>query len=107
MRAIAWQESGFNPAAVSAVGAWGVMQVTPATWDFVEQGLIGVPVAHTPDGGIRVGVAFLRHLLVAFQGNVPMAVAAYYQGEGATRMFGILPVSEAYVANVMALRTRL
>ena len=45
--------------------------------------------------------------LVAFQGNVPMAVAAYYQGEGATRMFGILPVSEAYVANVMALRTRL
>jgi len=107
VRAIAWQESGFNPAAVSAVGAWGVMQVTPATWDFVEQGLIGVPVAHTPDGGIRVGVAFLRHLLVAFQGNVPMAVAAYYQGEGATRMFGILPVSEAYVANVMALRTRL
>jgi soluble lytic murein transglycosylase-like protein len=83
------------------------MQVTPPTWDFVEQGLIGVPVAHTPDGGIRVGVAFLRHLLVAFQGNVPMAVAAYYQGEGATRMFGILPVSEAYVANVMALRTRL
>ena len=36
-----------------------------------------------------------------------MAVAAYYQGEGATRMFGILPVSEAYVADVMALRTRL
>jgi LysM repeat protein len=107
VRAIAWQESGFNPSAVSAAGAWGVMQVTPATWLFVEDGLIGAPVAHTPDGGIRVGVAFLRHLLVAFGGNVPMAVAAYYQGEGATRMFGILPVSESYVANVMALRTRL
>ena len=107
MRAIAWQESGFDPSAVSAAGAWGVMQVTPATWSFVEGSVIGAPVAHTPDGGIRVGVAFLRHLLVAFGGNVPLSVAAYYQGETATRMFGILPVSEPYVANVMALRTRL
>jgi LysM repeat protein len=107
VRAIAWQESGFNASAVSAVGAWGVMQVIPATWVFVEDVLIGAPVAHTPDGGIRVGVAFLRHLLVAFNGDVRMAVAAYYQGETATRMFGVLPVSEAYVANVMALRSRL
>jgi LysM repeat protein len=107
VRAIAWQESGFDPSAVSAVGAWGVMQVTPATWAFVEENLIGAPISHTPDGGIRVGVAFLRHLLVAFGGNVPLAVAAYYQGETATRTFGILPVSKSYVANVMALRTRL
>ena len=74
---------------------------------FVEDGVIGVPVAHTPDGGVRVGVAFLRHLLVGFGGNVRLAVAAYYQGETATRMFGVLPISKPYVANVMALRTRL
>jgi LysM repeat protein len=107
VRAIAWQESGWNPSAVSAAGAWGVMQVTPATWSFVEDGVIGAPVAHTPDGGIRVGVAFLRHLLVSFGGDVRMAVAAYYQGETATRMFGVLPISKPYVANVLSLRTRL
>jgi LysM repeat protein len=107
VRAIAWQESGWNPSAVSAAGAWGVMQVTPATWSFVENGVIGAPVAHTPDGGIRVGVAFLRYLLGSFNGSAELSVAAYYQGEGATRMFGILPVSKPYVANVLALRTRL
>jgi len=107
VRAIAWQESGFNVSAVSAAGAWGVMQVTPSTWSFVEDGLIGTPVSHTPDGGIRVGVAFLRHLLVGFGGNVRLAVAAYYQGETATRMFGVLPISEPYVANVLALRARM
>ena len=107
VRAIAWQESGWNPSAVSAAGAWGVMQVTPATWSFVENGVIGAPVSHTPDGGIRVGVAFLRYLLGSFNGNVELSVAAYYQGESATRMFGILPVSKPYVANVLSLRTRL
>ncbi len=107
VRAIAWQESGWNPSAVSAVGAWGVMQVMPATWSFVENQVIGAPVTHTPDGGIRVGVALLRHLLGRFNGNVKLSVAAYYQGERATRMFGILPVSKPYVANVLALRTRL
>jgi len=107
VRAIAWQESGFSVSAVSAAGAWGVMQVTPPTWSFVEDGVIGAPVAHTPDGGIRVGVAFLRHLLVGFGGNVRLAVAAYYQGETATRMFGVLPISKPYVANVLALRQRM
>ena len=107
VRAVAWQESGWDTSAVSSAGAWGAMQVTPATWSFVEDGVIGAPVAHTPDGGIRVGVAFLQHLLISFGGNVPLAVAAYYQGETATRMFGILPISRPYVANVLALRTRL
>ena len=107
VRAVAWQESGWDVAAVSSAGAWGAMQVMPATWSFVEDGVIGAPVAHTPDGGIRVGVAFLRHLLVSFGGNVRLSVAAYYQGETATRMFGVLPISEPYVANVLALRTRL
>ena len=107
VRAVAWQESGFHVSAVSVAGAWGVMQVTPPTWSFVESWVIGAPVAHTPDGGIRVGVAFLRHLLASFGGNVRLAVAAYYQGETATRMFGVLPISKPYVANVLALRTRL
>jgi LysM repeat protein len=107
VRAVAWQESGFHTSAISVAGAWGVMQVMPRTWNDVEANLIGAPVAHTPDGGIRIGVALLQHLLATFGGNVRLAVAAYYQGETATRMFGVLPISKPYVANVLALRTRM
>jgi soluble lytic murein transglycosylase-like protein len=107
VRAIAWQESGWNPSVTSSAGAWGAMQVMPPTWRYVERSLVGSPVAHTPDGDVRVGVALLHHLLGAFNGDEALAVAAYYQGEAATRAFGVLQVSRAYVANVMALRTRM
>ncbi len=40
-RALAWQESGFQPHVRSSVGATGVMQVIPATRDFVELFVIG------------------------------------------------------------------
>ena len=64
-RAVAWMESGYNTGAVSSVGAWGVMQVMPATWRFTER-LIGHPVARTADGNVRIGVAYLHHLLHVF-----------------------------------------
>ena len=64
-RALAWQESGFQPHVRSSVGATGVMQVIPATRDFVELFVIGQRVPRTTDGGIRVGVAYLDHLLGA------------------------------------------
>ena len=80
-RAVAWMESGYNTGAVSSVGAWGVMQVMPATWRFTER-LIGHPVARTPDGNVRIGVAYLHHLLNVFGGDQRLALAAYYQGPG-------------------------
>ena len=79
-RALAWQESGFQPHVRSSVGATGVMQVIPATRDFVELFVIGQRVPRTTDGGIRVGVAYLDHLLGEFNGNVRRALGAYYQG---------------------------
>ena len=105
-RAIAWQESGFQPGVVSNVGAWGVMQVMPATWTYVE-GLIGHPVARTADGNVRIGVAYLGHLLHEFGGDERLATAAYYQGPGAVRQFGVLPASQLYVADVLSLRQSL
>jgi LysM repeat protein len=106
-RALAWMESGFQPNIVSPVGAWGVMQVTPATWDFVTTVLIGFPVARTTDGNVRVGVAYLRHLLREFRGNERLALAGYYQGPAAVRSRGLLPESRAFVADVLALKTRM
>jgi LysM repeat protein len=105
-RAVAWQESGFHIDILSSAGAWGPMQVLPGTWRYVEDVLIGHPVAHTGDGDIRVGVALLHHLIWAFGGDERRAVAAYYQGERSVRTRGMLPVTRWYVANVMALRGR-
>ena len=106
-RALAWMESGFQPGIVSPVGAWGVMQITPATWDFVTTVLIGFPVPRTAEGNVRVGVAYLRHLLREFRGNERLALAAYYQGPAAVRARGLLPESREFVADVLALKSRM
>jgi N-acetylmuramoyl-L-alanine amidase len=107
VRALAWQESGYQSSVVSPAGAAGVMQVTPTTWAYVERYLLGQHVAHTTDGNVRVGVAFLAHLLEAFPQSRSHAIAAYYQGEESVRRRGILDVSRTYIANVLALAARL
>ena len=99
-RAVAWMESGFQPHVVSHAGALGVMQVTPATWDFVEDVLLGRNVPKTTEGNILVGVLFLRHLLREFRGDERLAVAAYYQGAKAVREIGLFDETRTYVAAI-------
>jgi LysM repeat protein len=106
-RALAWMESGFNNRVVSSVGAQGVMQLLPTTWDYVEQSLIGHPVQHDADGNVQVGLAYLHHLLGAFGGNEQLALAGWYQGERAVKQSGTYKVSKVFVANVLALRQRM
>jgi peptidoglycan hydrolase-like protein with peptidoglycan-binding domain len=106
VRAVAYHESGFNPRAVSPAGARGVMQVMPATWNYVETVLLGRRVPHTVGGNIRVGVAFLHQLLHEFDFNVRRALAAYQQGPVAVRRYGFFPVTRHFVRSVMALRGR-
>jgi soluble lytic murein transglycosylase-like protein len=100
-------ESGFQADVTSSAGAWGVMQIMPETWDFAETVLIGAPVPRTADGNVRVGVAYLHHLLHRFGGDERLAVAAYYQGAEAVRRHGLLAVTRPYVADVLALRDRM
>jgi nucleoid-associated protein YgaU len=106
-RALAWMESGFNNGAVSSVGAQGVMQLLPSTWDYVEKVLIGHTVQHDADGNVHVGLAYLHHLLGAFGGNEHLALAGWYQGERAVKASGTYKVSKVFVANVLALRQRM
>jgi peptidoglycan hydrolase-like protein with peptidoglycan-binding domain len=105
-RALAWQESGFQQRMRSSVGAVGVMQVMPATWSFVELFVIGLDVPHTMDGNVRVGVAYLDHLLDEFDGKTRLAVGAYYQGPAGVRKHGLYAETKRFVANVLALRGR-
>lgn len=105
-RALAWQESGFQSNVRSSVGATGVMQVTSATWDFVEIVVIGKRIPPTTDGNVRIGVAFLDHLLRVFRGDVRLALGGYYQGPASVRRHGLFPETRRFVANVLALRGR-
>jgi soluble lytic murein transglycosylase-like protein len=106
VRALAWQESGFSPVVTSPVGAWGVMQIMPGTWSYVESMLLGQHVPRTADGNVRVGVAFLRQLLRMWGGNTRLALASYYQGAGSVGKHGLFPETRRYVANILALRGR-
>jgi soluble lytic murein transglycosylase-like protein len=83
------------------------MQITPSTWDFVETVLLGRRIPRTLEGNVRVGVAYLRHLLHQFHGDERLAVAAYYQGARAVRKRGLLPATRVYVASVLSLRHRI
>jgi N-acetylmuramoyl-L-alanine amidase len=105
--ALAWMESGFNNSLVSPIGAVGVMQITPDTWDYVEQVLLlGQRVPHDADGNVRVGVALLHHLLNVYGGDVRRTLAAYYQGPRSLQENGFLPGTDLYVADILALRER-
>ncbi|HYZ78632.1 MAG TPA: peptidoglycan-binding protein [Gaiellaceae bacterium] len=106
-RGLAWMESGFQPAVRSRIGAWGVMQVTPATWDYVETVLLGMAIPRTADGNVRIGIAYLSHLLREFRGDERLALGAYYQGPASVRRRGLLRESRAFVADVLALKARM
>jgi hypothetical protein len=103
LAAVAHQESGFNPKAVSPAGAKGLMQLMPAT----AKGLGVNPLdpAQAVDGAARM----LRGLISEF-GSVDKALAAYNAGPGAVhRYHGIPPYAETrrYVPAVLAYQKQL
>jgi peptidoglycan hydrolase-like protein with peptidoglycan-binding domain len=106
VRAIGWMESGYNNGLTSSYGAAGIMQVTDATWGYVETILVGRKIEHDADGNVRVGTAYLAQLLREFHGNERLALAAYAQGPQSVRKRGLLKETKQYVANVLALKAR-
>lgn len=75
--AVANQESGFNPSAVSSAGAVGVMQLMPGT-----AASLGVTNSLDPTQNVQGGVTYLNQLLTEFGGNQTEALAAYNWGPG-------------------------
>ena len=60
----------------------------------------------SPTDNVKAGSLYLAHLLRETGGDPTMAAAAYYQGLSSVRRIGMLPETQRYVANVMALRSR-
>ena len=102
--AVAWQESGWRQGITSSAGAVGVMQLLPATADWIGGSMLGAQVEiHATRSNIRAGVTLLRHYLVRYAGDQQLSLAAYYQGQRAVDEHGIYPVSRPYIASIVAL----
>lgn len=98
LEAIAYVESRFRQDAVSPKGAVGMMQLMPGT-----AGELGVD-PYDAGQNAHGGAAYLRKMLVMFDNDVELAVAAYNAGPEAVRRHrGVPPFPEtrAYVAAVM------
>lgn len=102
--AVAWQESGWQQGVVSHAGAVGVMQLMPATADWVAQAMLGTPVniSDTREN-IRAGVRLLAHYLARYAGDRDRVLAAYYQGQTAVDRYGVYSVSRPYIASILVL----
>jgi len=103
--ALAWMESGHQPGVTSKTGAWGVFQIQPTTWDYVEHVLADRRYPRNVEGQVRVGLLYLRHLLHAF-GDTRKALAAWYTGPARVRSSGIGRRGRWFAADVLAIRVR-
>jgi soluble lytic murein transglycosylase-like protein len=72
-------ESGFDPNAVSSVGAIGYTQVRPATARYFEPGISPAQLSD-PEVNLRVGFRFLRSLIRQYDGDINLALLAYNRG---------------------------
>ena len=106
-KAIAWQESGFNNAAVSSANARGVMQLLPGTWTWVQSNLAARRLnPNSALDNVAAGTLYLHSLLRSTRGNATLAAASYYQGLGSVQRNGLLPETRRYVNSVASLRAR-
>ena len=92
-----WQESGFDPTAVSPAGAQGIAQFMPRT-----AAMRGLTNAFEPLQALRESASYLRELRTTFRGNLGLAAAAYNAGPGAVEAWlagrSVLPAeTQAYV----------
>ena len=79
-------ESSFDAEAVSSVGAIGLMQIMPATGEWIAGKLEDEPFdvqrLYQPEVNLRYGCWYLRFLLDRYDGDMYTASTAYHQGQG-------------------------
>ena len=98
LSALVWQESRWNPQALSPKGAMGFTQLMPGTARD-----LGVNPAD-PIANLNGGARYLRYLLDQFDGNVEKALAAYNAGPGRVRSAGGIPAiaeTQNYVSSIV------
>jgi soluble lytic murein transglycosylase-like protein len=102
--AVAWHESGWQPAVVSSAGAQGLMQLMPATAAWVADTMLHEAAAiGDPRWNARAGTRLLAFYLARYQGDKAKTLAAYFQGMSSVEQIGILQSSQPYIGSILAL----
>jgi len=83
LHAIIRAESAYDPNAVSRKGAVGLMQLMPGTAQ-----RYGVTDRRNPQQNLRGGATYFRDLLIQFEYDLKLAIAAYNAGENAVIRYG-------------------
>lgn len=96
------QESSWNPRATSPKGAMGLAQFMPPTFASYSSG-----DPYDPETSLDAGARHMRDLLVKYNGNEELALAAYNAGEPAVDKHGGIPPyreTQDYIAKIQANR---
>ncbi|MBI9086547.1 MAG: lytic transglycosylase domain-containing protein [Desulfobacterales bacterium] len=99
VKAIILAESSYDHRAVSNRGAAGLMQLMPATAQ-----AMGVEDLFNPENNIEGGVRYFKKLMVRFNGDKRMALAAYNAGSRKVRQYQGVPPFKAtrrYIEKVL------
>lgn len=100
LHAVIQAESSYDPQARSPRGAAGLMQLMPET-----ARELGVEDVWDPAANILGGARYLKRLLRAFDGQLPLALAAYNAGPAAVSRWGDAippyPETQRYVPRVL------
>ena len=101
IHAVVTAESAYDPNAISKAGAVGLMQLMPET-----ARRYGVKNRRNPSDNLSGGTRYLRDLLIMFNNDLALALAAFNAGEGAVKDNGnrIPPYEETreYVRKVIS-----
>jgi soluble lytic murein transglycosylase-like protein len=105
VRAVVERESNWRPCAISPKGAVGLMQLMPMTAERLR-----VRDRCSIDQNVSGGVRYLAWLMWKFHGDLRLASAAYYAGEGIVGRRGLAyrnPDVVAYVSRIRSTYLRL
>lgn len=98
-------ESTWNPDAESSAGAVGLLQIIPSTGEWISQQSGLVDDRRDPYNNLRMGAWLVRYLYEKWDGDLTLALAAYFAGSGNVQKAlddtGTLKASYANYANAV------